>query len=166
MRACNLKTGKKVKGREGERGSAAIELALVMCFFCPILIFGTSDIATISYYSIEVASAAHVGALYGMRSTTYASYTTAMQTAAQAEAPDFGTNLVVTPTIFYACANAVNGTQYTTLSAANTACTGAGNHSLEFIKVVATVTVPAPFQLPALATSYNMTGTSIMEVQE
>ena len=137
-----------------------------MCLFCPIALFGTSDLATISYYSIEVASAAHVGALYGMRSTTYASATSNIQAAAQAEAPDFGSNLTVTPTIFYACSSAINGTQYTTLASANTACTGSGNHALEFLQVVATVTVAAPFKLPALASSYNMTGTSIMEVQE
>jgi Flp pilus assembly protein TadG len=162
----DTRTGKQGTGRQGERGSAAIELALVMCIFCPIALFGTSDLATISYDSIEISSAAHVGALYGMRSTTYASATANIQAAAQAEAPDFGANLLVTPTIFYACSNAISGTQYTTLASANNACTGAGNHSLEFIQVVATVTVPAPFQLPALATSYNMSGTSIMEVQE
>lgn len=162
-----MRAGKrKTTDGKTERGSAAIELALVMCLFCPIVLFGTSDLAAVSYYSIEVASAAHVGAMYGMRSTTYASQTSSIQTTAQAEAPDFGTNLTVTPTIFYACSSAISGTQYTTSSAATSACTGAGNHALEFLKVTATATVTAPFQIPKIASSYTLTGTSIMEVQE
>jgi Flp pilus assembly protein TadG len=152
--------------REGERGDAAIELAIVMALFCPLALLGTSDLAEVSYYSIEVASAAHVGALYGMRSTTYASANSSIIAAAQAEASDFGTNLTVTPTVFYACANSISGTQYTTSSAATSACTGTGNHALEFLQVTATNVYAAPFHLPGLPTSYTLTGTSIMEVEE
>ncbi|SEG17605.1 TadE-like protein [Bryocella elongata] len=149
-----------------ERGAAAIELALVMCLFCPIVLFGTADLASISYDSIEVASAAHAGALYGAQSTTFASNTSAIQSAAQAEAADFGTNLTVTPTIFYACSSAINGTQYTSQATATSNCTGSGNHVLEFVQVNTSVTVNAPFHLPAIATSYTLHGQAILEVEE
>jgi len=151
---------------DSERGSAAIELAIAICIFCPVVLFGTADLAAVSYDSIEVTSAAHVGATYGMRSATYASSTAAIQTAAQNEAADFGSNLTVTPTIFYACALTINGTQYSTQSAATSACTGAGNHVLEFLQVNTSVTVNAPFHLPAIATSYTLHGQAIMEVEE
>lgn len=151
---------------DAERGAAAVELAIVMCIFCPIVLFGTADLASISYDSIEVSSAADAGALYGMQSTTYASNTASIQARAQAEAADFGSNMTVTPTIFYACSTAINGTQYSTQSAASTNCTGTGAHVLEFLQVTTAVTVSAPFQLPAIATSYNLHGSAVVEVEE
>lgn len=151
---------------DSERGSAVIELALAMCFFCPILLFGTADLASISYDSIEVASAAHAGALYGMRSITYANNTSAIQAAAQADAADFGSSLAVTPTLFFACASAINGTQYSSQSAALPNCTATADHVLEFLQVNTSVTVTAPFTLPKLATSYTMHGSAIVEVAE
>jgi Flp pilus assembly protein TadG len=156
----------RATNHDGERGAAALELALVMCIFCPIVLFGTADLASISYDSIEVASAAHAGALYGMQSINDASNTTTIQARAQAEAADFGSNLTVTPTIFYACSNAINGTQYSLQATATSNCTGSGNHVLEFLQVTTAVTVSAPFHLPSIATSYNLHGSAIVEVQE
>ena len=149
-----------------ERGDAAVELALVMALMGPVLLLGTTDLATVAYCSIEVTSAAHAGAMYGMRSGTYASSTSGMTTAAQAEAADFGTNLTVTPTTFYACSAAINGTTYTTQSAANTGCTGSGNHALQFVQVLTSGTVTPMVHFPALPASYLVSGTSIMEVEE
>jgi hypothetical protein len=104
--------------------------------------------------------------MYGMMSATNAASTTAIQAAAQNEAADFGTNLSVTPTTFYACATAQSGTQYSTLSAATTACTGAGNHALEFVSVSVTTTVSPPFRIPQLLSSYTVSGSSVMQVQQ
>ncbi|MES2390230.1 MAG: TadE family protein [Acidobacteriota bacterium] len=151
---------------DDESGSSLIELAFILGIFGPLLLFGTVDIATAVYASIEIESAAHAGAMYGMTSSTYASNTSGIQTAAQAEAADFGTNLTVTSTVYYACSSNIAGTQYTTSAAATTACTGSGNHSLAFVKVTTSAPVTPALRLPSLPATYTLTSVSIMEVEE
>jgi Flp pilus assembly protein TadG len=153
-------------GRHGERGSAVIELAIFLVFLGPLLIFGTAELASLAYASIEISNAAHAGAMYGMQSSTYAANTSVIQTAAQAEAADFGSSLTVTPTIYYACALAQGGTQYSTQAAATSACAGSGNHVLEFLQVKTSATVTPPFHVPPLLASYAVSGISVMEVQQ
>ena len=90
-----------------------------------------------------------------------------MQTAAQAEAADFGTNVTVTPTSYYSCSNAVDGTQYSTEAAASAVCpANASNHYLQFVKVVSSMTINPPVQCPGLPKTWTLTGASVMEVQE
>ena len=149
-----------------ESGSSLIELAFILGIFGPLLLFGTVDVATAVYGSIEVENAAHAGAMYGMTSSTYASNTSGIQTAAQNEATDFGTNLSVSSTIYYACSASQGGTQYTTQTAAQSACTGTGNHSLEFLQVTTSAPVTPALRLPSLPATYTLTSTSIMEVEE
>jgi Flp pilus assembly protein TadG len=149
-----------------EEGSSLVELSLVLSLFGIPLLIGTVEVAQLAYDSIEITNAANAGALYGMVSSTYASDASGIQTAAQTEASDFGANVIVTPTAYYACSLAVAGTTYTTQSAATTACTGAGNHPLEFVKVVTNDNITPPIHFPGLPTSFNITGTSVMEVEE
>jgi Flp pilus assembly protein TadG len=149
-----------------DSGGALVELALVLALFGLPMLCGIADLGVVIYASIEVSNAAHSGALYGMTSSTYASDTSGITTAAQTEAADFGTNLSVTPTAYYVCSSAEGGTQYTTQSAATSACTGSGNHPLEMIKVVVSATVKPPIHLPALPATFTQTGTSVMEVEE
>lgn len=143
-----------------------VELALILSFLLGPLLLGTSDMATVFYGSIEIANAAHAGAMYGMTSSTYASDTSEIKTAAQTEASDFGSNLTVTPTVYYACSSALSGTQYSTQSAATSACTGTGNHPLEFVQVVASAPVTPPTHFPGLPATVTLSSTSIMEVEE
>jgi Flp pilus assembly protein TadG len=152
--------------RGSESGSSLVELAVILGLFGPLLLFGTVDIATAVYGSIEVENAAHAGALYGMRSATYAENASGIQTAAQGDAADFGTNLTVASSIYYACSAAEGGTQYTSSSAATTACTGSGNHSLEFLQVTVSAPVSPALHLPTMPTTYTLTGKSIIEVEE
>ncbi len=115
------------------------------------LLVGGSELASVIYDSIELSNCAHAGAMYGMISSTFAADTAGIQKAAQAEAADFGTSVTVTPTSYYACSNTVDGTQYTTQSAAAAACpANASNHYLQFIKVVSNVSVTPPMQFPGL----------------
>jgi Flp pilus assembly protein TadG len=148
-----------------DAGSALIELALMLSLVGVPLMLGTVYLATIFRASIEIANAAHAGALYGMRSSTYAEDTSYIISAAQAEASDFGTALSVTPTVFYACSNAEGGTQYATPALANAACTGSV-HSLEFIQVVASATVTPLGSIAGMPGSITLSNTSVMEVQE
>ena len=149
-----------------ERGSALIELGLVLaCLGVPTLL-GIIYIGVILSDSIEIANAAHAGAMYGMRSSTYSSETSYIISSAQAEAPDFGTNLTVTPTTYYACSNALDGTHYSTQTLANTACTGGTTHALEFLQVVASATVQPLGKVAGLPTSITLSSTSVTEVEE
>jgi len=142
-----------------------VETALVLCFLGGPLFIGTVEIASVIYSSIEVANAAHAGATYGMMSSSFASNTSGIQTAAQNEAADFGANLTATPTVFWACNTAEGGTQYSTQSAADTACTGS-SHPLEFIQVVATATATPAVHFSLLPSSFSLSSTSVMEVEE
>jgi hypothetical protein len=104
-----------------------------------------------------------------MQSSTYAANTSGMIAAARADANDFGSALSVTPTTYYACSLAINGTQYTGSSAqsnATAACTGGTNHALEFVQVDTSVTVTPPIHLAKLASTFTVTGSSVMEVEQ
>jgi Flp pilus assembly protein TadG len=149
-----------------ETGSALVELSLGVYLLLVPMLIGTVEMGTMMFDSIEVSNAAHAGAMYGMMGSTYAADSTDIQKAAQGEASDFGTNLTVTPTVYYACSSALGGTQYSTQSAATTACTGNGNHPLEFIQVATSTTVTPPIRCPGLASSFTLVGSSIMEVEE
>jgi Flp pilus assembly protein TadG len=149
-----------------EKGNAMIEMALCISLLGMPMLVGSVELGSMIYTSIEVSNAAHAAAMYGMISSTFAANTSGMTTAAQNEASDLGTNLLVTPTAFFACSSAINGTQYSTQSAANSACTGGTDHTLEFVQVNTSVTVTPPIRCPGLPASYTLTGLSVMEVQE
>jgi hypothetical protein len=149
-----------------ESGSAVIELALTLSLVGLPLLFGTIYAGVLMFDQIEIANAAHAGAMYGMQSSTYASDTAGMTSAAQAEASDLASGLLVTPTIFYACSAAIDGTQYTTQSDATTACTGGSNHALEFVKVTASYTATPFASIPGMQRSVALSSVSVMEVEE
>jgi Flp pilus assembly protein TadG len=147
-----------------ESGSALIELALTMSLLGVPLLLATVHFSILLIDAMVISNAAHAGAEYGMTSATYASDTSYIQTAAQNDASGLGATLNVTPTVFFACSNAIGGTQYTTQSAATSGCTS--GHTLEFVQVVASATVTPVLSVPGLAKSVTLSSTSIMEVEE
>jgi Flp pilus assembly protein TadG len=153
-----------------QSGSAMVELAVIVSILGVPLLIGTGQMGLIVYDSIEVSNAAYVGAEYGMQSLTFAANTAQIVAAARAEAADFsGTSVTVTPTIYYACALAVGGTQYTGTNAqsnATAACTGSNNRAVEFIKVTTSVPVTPVIRCPGLPTTYTLTGSAVMEVEQ
>jgi Flp pilus assembly protein TadG len=153
------------RGLLDQSGGALIETAFFVSFFALPLMVGSAEIGRMTYYSIEVSNAAYAGAMYGMQSATLAADTNGITAAAQAEANDFGTGLTVTPTIFYACASDVTGTQYTGANAksnATTACTRA----LEFIQVNTSVNAATTLKLVSLPLTFNLHGQAVIEVQQ
>lgn len=148
-------------------GSSLVELAMVFSFLAMPLLIGTADMATLVHASIEVSNAAQAAAQYGMQSTTNSVDTSGIVSAGQADAPDFGTGLTVTPTTYYACSSSVTGTRYTGTNAqsnATNACTGIYNHALEFIQVTTSATITPKVHLPGLPSSFALNGTAIQEV--
>jgi Flp pilus assembly protein TadG len=157
-----------------------VELALIVSILGLPLLLGIADMGMLVYSAIEIADAAHAGAMYGITSASAASETSNMIAAAQADAPNFvnglgASTLTVTPTSYYACSVAEGGTQYTpaeygsiTLAqaAANAACTPSPNHALYFVQVVASAPVTLPFHCCGLPATFTMSSTSVMEVEE
>ena len=149
-----------------DSGSALIELALVLSLVGLPLLFGTIYAGVLMFDDIEISNAAHAGAMYAMQSSTYAADTAGITTAAQAEAPGLSGWLAVTPTIFYACSTAIDGTQYAVQADATTACTGGSNHALEFVQVTISY-VATPFaRIPGMQQSMTLNSVSVMEVEE
>jgi Flp pilus assembly protein TadG len=148
-------------------GSATLELALTFSVLAAPLMLGSSETAFMVYDSIEVSNAAHAGAMYGMTGITAATNTAQIQAIAKAEAADLGSQLTVTPTVYFACSADPGGTQYSTQTDASQACgTGSTNHALEFIEVATSATINPPMQVPGLPNTWTLKGLSVMEVQE
>lgn len=149
-----------------QQANALVELAVFLSLLGIPLLLGTVYTSGLILGDIQITNAAHTAALYAMTSSTFAQNNSGIIAAARAEAPGFGTGLSVTPSIFYACSAALSGTRYSTQSAANSACTGGTNHSLEFVQVIASATVTPPCQIPPLPPSATLSSVSIMEVEE
>jgi Flp pilus assembly protein TadG len=147
-----------------EDGSALVELGLILSIVGVPLLLGTVYFAVVLVDSIIVANAAQAGAVYAMTSSTNAEDTANITIAGQQDAANSGISVTptITSSIFFACSTAINGTQYSTQTAATTACTGGTSHPLEFVQVIATATVK-PI---GLNKSTTLTSTSIMEVEE
>jgi Flp pilus assembly protein TadG len=149
-----------------ESGGSLVEMALCIPLIVAPVLIGTVETGMALYDSIEVSNAAHAGTAYGMMSSTYAADSAGMTAAAKGEARDIGSPLSVAPTTYFACSQAMAGTQYPTQTAAKSSCTGTSNHSLEFVQVTTSASVPIPFRIPGLPTSFNLASTSVMEVEE
>lgn len=147
-------------------GNATIELALAFSLICVPLMLGTLQAAFMVYDSIEVSNAAHAGAVYGMGSSTLAQDSTGIQTAAQAEAADFGTGLSISSSSYYVCSTAMTGTQYATQAAASAICPSGANHPLQFVQVASSANVTPPIQVPGLPKTWTLRGSSLMEVAQ
>jgi Flp pilus assembly protein TadG len=149
-----------------ETGSALIELAVVLSLLGIPLLLGVIYTGVLYSDYIQITNAAHTGALYAMRSATYAEDSTGITAAAQADASDIGTNLTVTPSIYYVCSNSQDGTQYTLQTDAAAACNGGSSHTLEFVQVTASAPITSPATFPGMPRSMTLTSTSAMEVEE
>jgi hypothetical protein len=101
-----------------------------------------------------------------MTSSTFAEDSANIVAAAQAETNRFGSNLSVSSSIYYVCSTAVSGTQYSTQTLANAACTGGSSHSLELISVTASASVTPPGSFRGYARTVTVSSTSVMEVEE
>jgi hypothetical protein len=77
-----------------------LELALVLSIFGVPLLLGTIETGVLLFNYSEIANAAHVGAVYGMKSSTFANDSSGIIAAGQAEAYTLGAALTVTPLIY------------------------------------------------------------------
>jgi Flp pilus assembly protein TadG len=153
-------------GLGDDAGAALVELALMLSVLGVPMLLATVYFAVLLMDNVDVSNAAHAGAMYGMTSSTYAADNQGIAEAAQAESSRFGTKLTVTPSLYFACSNAVGGTQYSTPAAANAACTGGSSYVLEFVQVLASASVTPPGGFKGLPKTLTLSGVSIMQVAE
>jgi Flp pilus assembly protein TadG len=149
-----------------ETGSALIETTIALGLFGVPLLLGTVYTGVLLTDYIDITNAAHSGAIYAMRSSTFAEDTAGIVSAAQADAPHIGSALTVTSSIYYVCSDSQDGTQYTTQSNANAACTGASTHPLEYVQVTASAPITPPATFPGMPKTMTLSSTSAMEVEE
>jgi Flp pilus assembly protein TadG len=166
---CSLQVSALCRSIQKDSGNSLVELALILSLFGTPLLLGTAQAAILIYDSIEISNAAHVATLYGMQGLIYASDTSHMIAAAQAEASDFTASLTVTPTTYFACSAAIGGTQFTGANAqsdAASACSGGSNHPLQFVQVTTQKSITSFIHFAGLPSTVTLTGFSVMEVEE
>lgn len=149
-----------------DAGSALIELAVYLSLIGVPLLIATDYYGTQIIDQIDIDNAAYAGAIYGMRSSTYADDGTGITDAAQADSSIFGSNLTVTSSAVYACSLNLAGTQYSTPTAATTACTGTNNFVLQLVIVTASASVTPALTVPGLPRSRTLSSRVVMEVEE
>jgi Flp pilus assembly protein TadG len=138
------------------RASAILELSLLVPIFAALLV-GAAQFGLLCYSAIELSEAARAGVAYGSQSSTTASDTSGMQTAATNAAPNIS-GMSATASQFWVCSNAM-----TTHYSASPTCT-TGNHMIHYVQVNTSMAATTPFQLAGHPASYTLTGTAIMRV--
>ena len=138
------------------RASSIIELALLVPIFSALVI-GSAQFGLLCYTAIELSEAARAGVAYGAQSSTTASDTSGMQSAATNAAPNIA-GMTATASQFWVCSNSMSY-HYT----ATPTCT-TGNHSIHYVQVNTSVAANPPFHLSEHPTSFTLTGLAIMRV--
>lgn len=137
-----------------EHGASLVELALMLPLFA-LLLFSAVDFGRAFYLLIEVAGAAHAGALYGSQNPTD---TAGMKTAALDDAPDVSGVSAGTPTYGCECAD---GTNYTASCTTTPTCTGTLNVVYR-VNVTVTGTYTTLFNWPGIPSSISFSSSAAM----
>jgi Flp pilus assembly protein TadG len=147
-------------------GNALIELAITMPILLALLV-GITDFGRYAYAAIEVANAAHAGAIYGSQSQFTACDTAGMQAAATSDAANVTGMTVTTSGGGGGCANTLcacsNSTQ--TISACSSISCGS-NRTLQYVKVNTSESVTPIFNYPGFPASLTVQGQAIMRVAQ
>ena len=134
-----------------EHGSSIIETAFIVPFMF-LLISGAVDFGRAYYTAIEVSSAAHAGALYGVQNPTDI---TGMETAANNDAPDIS-GLKSTAT--YGC-ECPDGKSAVALCGSAPSCSD--NYVL-YVSVTSTEAFTPIIKYPGIPSSINLSRTTVM----
>jgi Flp pilus assembly protein TadG len=142
-----------------ERGASIVELAVIMTAML-LMVLGVIDLGRALYIKVEVANAAHAGALYGAQSTQTAADSTGITYAIQHEAADLGTSIVGISTNNY-CQCLGGGTV-----TCGTGTCPTGVPLIEWLTVTCHVVYSPWFKIPyfGLPTSYLIQDSATMPV--
>lgn len=134
-------------------GSSILETALVMPVLL-VLVMGTVDFGRAYYVAIEVASAAHAGAVYGIQNPTD---TAGMEAASKLDAPDIS---ALTPVATYGC-ECSDGSAAVASCTAPPACT---YNYVNYVSVTTTTIYTPLVPYPGIPHSLTLTSTARMRV--
>lgn len=137
----------------GELGASLVELALVTPLFM-LLAFGAVDFGRACYLMIEIAGAAHAGAIYGSQ---YPTDTAGMKATAQNDAPDVPSLSVPTPTYGCECAN---GSSYSANCATTPSCSP--DIEVDRVNVTVSATYKTLFPWPKVPKSLSLSSSASM----
>ena len=142
-----------IRKLSGDEGSSLIETAILLPMFL-FLFVGVVDIGRAYYVAIELTSAAHNGALYGIQNP---SDTSGMQTASTQGASNLS-NLSSSATYGCECSDG---------SAASASCVNVpscGYNYVSYVDVVSTAQYVPIFRYPGLPSTMTFTKESRMRV--
>ncbi|HEY1759085.1 MAG TPA: TadE family protein [Bryobacteraceae bacterium] len=151
-----------IRRRRRERGNVFIEFGLISLIMVP-LFFGVIDYSRVFYYASIAQGAARAGTQYAVFQAPNEANTSAITSAATADAGNVPTaqNLTVTPTYWCICSDASSSSS--TVSCTGTCDTGATMYT--YSQVNTQLTFTTYFQYPLLPTSITVKGQSIMRVR-
>lgn len=148
-----------------DRGSAFVELALVVPFLC-LLLIGTVELGRIAYAAIEVSNAARAAVAFGSQRLGLANDSTDMKTAAAADASNLasmGATLTTNATDACYCDTSSGARTSVTCNSTFSLCP-AGTTSVVYVLATTQATVPTMFKYPGLPTSFTLHGFAQMRV--
>lgn len=157
------------------RGSALVELALTLPLLSLIMIGGI-ELGRVAYFAIELTNAARAGAALGAQNPAEPGYTSAIEDAAQADAPDITLTWNTAPAVACTCETIYDSsTQAPTYSpskpgscAAVTTCASVSSTQfsqvVEYIVVQPQATVKTIFKYPGIPTSFTLNGSAQLRV--
>lgn len=150
MNTVNIKLLQMI--RRGE-GSAILETAILMPLMIAMIV-GTVDFGRAYCTAIEVASAAHAGALYGTQNPTD---TAGMVSASELDAPDVST---LTPVATYGC-ECSDGSSAVVSCTSTPTCT---YNYVNYVSVTTTATYTPLIPYPGVPHSLKLSSTALMRV--
>jgi len=161
-----LSTNEKQECRQSnETGSAMVEMVIVLPFLL-MLLFIATEFGQFSYFSIEVANAAHAGAQFGASSPTNAANISGMQQAALNDASDVS-GLSSTASSFCRCSSGGGN-----VACLLTSCSGS-SRLIQYVKVNTKATLIPWFSYPPISTAFaplvspnSFNATAIMRVSQ
>jgi Flp pilus assembly protein TadG len=149
-------------------GAALIELALTLTMLT-ILMVGISDFGRYAYAAIEVANAAHTGAMYGAQSDIYACDSAGMTKAATIDAKDVTAMTVTTSGAATNCSAhtlcACSNTPQTISACSALSCTSP-NRKIQYVKVNTSAIITPIFNYPGFPATLTVTGQAITRVEQ
>jgi Flp pilus assembly protein TadG len=162
-----------------DRGSALVELALVMPVFV-LLILGAGEFGHLAYAAIEATNAARAGVAYGAQNHATASDVTGMTVAATSDGPNVARITVwagpcICPstdatTTVPACSSTGTFTYNTSTTtdpvSYSFTCPADITSATEFVQVNTVATVGTFLSYPGLPSSYTVNGSSTMVVEQ
>ena len=137
----------------GEYGASLVETAMLLPLFA-VLLFSSVDLGRAFYLLIEIAGAAHAGAVYGSQNPTD---TAGMKTAAQDDAQDVSNVSAGTPTYGCECSD---GTSYS--ASCTTTPTCSTTTEVYRVNVTVTGTYTPLFPWPGIPSSMPFTSSASM----